>query len=128
MVSWGHGGNRAWALVKALVPAIGLGLAAAGAWAEESPPMAADSLTLAEDGREIFNNVCGHCHGLDAVQARSKIDLRLLRQRYGKGMEEAYFKTVLEGRPSKGMPAWKDVFTPGQIAAVFAYLNTVQSD
>ena len=92
--------------------------------------LASESLTAAptEDGREIFNNVCGHCHGPDAVQARAKIDLRLLRRKYGNAMEETYFKTVLDGRPSKGMPAWKDVFTPEQVVAIFDYLKSVQAD
>ncbi len=88
----------------------------------------ADGSTLAEDGKEIFESTCAHCHGPDAVQAESRIDLRLLRRKYGERMEEMYFKTVTDGRPSKGMPAWKYVFTPGQIAAVIAYLKTVQSD
>jgi mono/diheme cytochrome c family protein len=92
--------------------------------------LAGESMNAAppEDGREIFNTVCGHCHGPDAVQARAKIDLRLLRRKYGNAMEETYFRTVLDGRPSKGMPAWKDVFTAEQVVAIFDYLKGVQSD
>ena len=125
MTSGGRDNSGGGAILKALVTLLCASLLALGARAEEN---AAPDSTPAEDGREIFNNVCGHCHGPDAVQARAKIDLRLLRQKYGNAMEDTYFKTVLEGRPSKGMPAWKDVFTPAQVDAVFAYLKTVQSE
>ena len=30
-------------------------------------------------------------------------------------MEEMFFKTVTNGRPAKGMPPWKDVFSRGTI-------------
>jgi mono/diheme cytochrome c family protein len=35
---------------------------------------------------------------------------------------------VHEGRPSKGMPAWKDVFDDTQLNEVYAYLATIQSN
>ncbi|WP_349631532.1 c-type cytochrome [Bradyrhizobium tropiciagri] len=77
-------------------------------------------------GREIFNGTCAHCHGPDAVQAERKIDLRLLRKRYADEMEQTYWKTVHDGRPAKGMPAWKDVFSDDELKNVYAYLQTVQ--
>ncbi len=118
-----------WAILKALVPVLCLALFATGICAgEEAGPGAAMDRSAADDGQEIFNATCAHCHGPDAVQAQSKIDLRLLRRKYAGGMEEMYFKTVIDGRPDKGMPGWKYVFTPGQIDAVFAYLKTVQAD
>jgi len=88
----------------------------------------AGSASLVAEGKEIFNGTCAHCHGPDAVQAERKIDLRLLRHRYGDGMEEMYFKTVANGRPAKGMPSWKDVFTQDQFVAVLAFLKTLQTD
>ncbi len=94
--------------------------------AAEKP--AADSATLVAEGKEVFNGTCAHCHGPDAVQAERKIDLRLLHHRYGDGMEEMFFKTVTNGRPAKGMPAWKDVFTQAQFNAVLAFLKTLQTE
>ncbi|MGO9486838.1 MAG: c-type cytochrome [Rhodomicrobium sp.] len=97
--------------------------------AEEAPPQAAGgSLALVAEGKEIFNGTCAHCHGPNAEQAVRKIDLRLLHHRYGDGMEEMFFKTVNNGRPAKGMPSWKDVFTQDQFTAVFAFLKTLQTD
>lgn len=79
-------------------------------------------------GKEIFNGTCAHCHGPDAVQSERKIDLRLLRHRYGDEMREKYWTTVHEGRPTKGMPAWKEVFTDDQFDHIFSFLLTVQSE
>lgn len=77
-------------------------------------------------GHELFNGTCAHCHGPDAVQAEKRINLRLLKKRYGDDMETAYWKTVHEGRPSKGMPAWKEVFGDDELRNVLVYLQTVQ--
>src|SRR6516162_450866 len=78
-------------------------------------------------GRELFNGTCAHCHGPNAEQSERKIDLRLLKKRYGDDMEATYWKTVHEGRPSKGMPAWKDVFSDDELRNVYAFLQTLQS-
>jgi hypothetical protein len=39
-----------------------------------------------------------------------------------------YWKTVHEGRPDKGMPAWKDAFTDEQVTQIEEFLASVQSD
>ena len=93
-----------------------------------TPPPAAAGEDRVREGKEVFNGTCAHCHGPDAIQAERKINLRLLHHRYGSGMEEMFFKTVTNGRPSKGMPSWKDVFTQDQFVSIFAFLKTVQED
>jgi polar amino acid transport system substrate-binding protein len=79
-------------------------------------------------GHEIFNGTCSHCHGPNAVQSVKKIDLRLLRHRYGDTMETVFHETVTKGRPAKGMPTWSGVFSEEDFKKVFAYLSTIQSD
>jgi polar amino acid transport system substrate-binding protein len=78
-------------------------------------------------GKEVFNGTCAHCHGPDAVQGVKKIDLRRLTLRYGDGAHNMYWRTVHEGRPEKGMPTWKGVFTDEQFTEVFAFLSTIQA-
>jgi polar amino acid transport system substrate-binding protein len=78
-------------------------------------------------GKEIFNGTCAHCHGPDAVQSERRIDLRLLNHRYGDEMRTRFWTTVQEGRPAKGMPAWKEVYTDDQVESIYAFLLTVQS-
>jgi ABC-type amino acid transport substrate-binding protein len=78
-------------------------------------------------GKEIFNGTCAHCHGPDAVQSERRIDLRLLQNRYGDDMRSTFWTTVHEGRPAKGMPSWKEVFTDEQFESIYAFLLTVQA-
>jgi len=78
-------------------------------------------------GKEIFNGTCAHCHGPDAVQSERRIDLRLLHTRYGDDMRTKFWTTVHEGRPAKGMPSWKEVFTDDQFESIYTFLLTVQS-
>jgi ABC-type amino acid transport substrate-binding protein len=77
-------------------------------------------------GREIFDGTCAHCHGPNAVVADRKINLRLLQRKYGDQMEDVFLTTVTNGRPTKGMPTWKDVFKHQDFLDILAYLKTVQ--
>ena len=79
------------------------------------------------EGKEVFNGTCAHCHGPNAEQSVKKIDLRRLTLRYGDGAHNMFWKTVHEGRPTKGMPTWKGVFTDEQFTGIFAFLSTIQS-
>jgi polar amino acid transport system substrate-binding protein len=92
-----------------------------------TPSAQADAASVVE-GRGIFNGTCAHCHGPDAVQSVKKIDLRRLSKKYGDKMGEVFKKTVVSGRPNKGMPAWREVFTDDQFAQILDYLKTVQTD
>jgi polar amino acid transport system substrate-binding protein len=78
------------------------------------------------EGQDVFNGICAHCHGPNAVQAERRIDLRLLRHRYGGKMDETYLDTVTKGRPAKGMPNWSEVLTTEQINKILVFLHTVQ--
>jgi polar amino acid transport system substrate-binding protein len=89
--------------------------------------LAAATPETVTSGREVFNGTCAHCHGPDAVQSERRIDLRQLTHRYGDATRDTFWKTVHDGRPSKGMPAWAEVFTDDQLNDVYAYLMTVQT-
>ncbi len=78
-------------------------------------------------GHELFNGTCAHCHGPDAVQSVRKIDLRLLRHRYGDDAQAMFHETVTHGRPAKGMPNWNGIFTKDEFNKIFAYLSSVQT-
>ena len=62
-----------------------------------------------------------------AVQAVKKIDLRRMTLRYGDGAHNVYWKTVHEGRQTKGMPAWKEVFTDEQLTQIYAFIASLQT-
>lgn len=92
------------------------------------PATPASSSADAAAGQKIFNGTCGHCHGPDAVQSERRINLRLLHHRYGDQMDEVFHTTVTNGRPSKGMPVWKGVFSEDDFAKILAFLKTVQEN
>ena len=92
-----------------------------------APALPPPTPEMIAEGKETFNGTCAHCHGPDAVQSVKKIDLRRLRLRYGDGALNMFWKTVHEGRPTKGMPTWKGVFSDEQFERIYAYLATVQS-
>jgi mono/diheme cytochrome c family protein len=97
--------------------------------ATEVPPKAeatAQTMDAAAEGREIFNGTCGHCHGPDGIQSERRINLRLLKHRYGETMQEVFHTTVTKGRPSKGMPPWEGVFTEDNFSKIYAFLSTIQ--
>jgi ABC-type amino acid transport substrate-binding protein/cytochrome c5 len=80
------------------------------------------------EGQKIFNGTCAHCHGPDAIQSERRINLRLLRHRYGDGMDETFRHVVTHGRPEKGMPNWSEVFTSDQFDKILDFLRSVQTD
>ena len=79
-----------------------------------------------EAGETTFNGTCAHCHGVDAIVADRKINLRRLEHKYGDDLDEVFLTTVNEGRPAKGMPAWKGVFKEEDFVNILAYLKTLQ--
>jgi polar amino acid transport system substrate-binding protein len=81
---------------------------------------------LIAKGKEVFDGTCAHCHGPAAVVGVKKIDLRRLTLRYGDRAHNIFWKAVHEGRPEKGMPTWKGVFTDEQFTEIYAFLSSVQ--
>ena len=55
-----------------------------------------------------------------------RINLRLLRRRYGDDRENVFHTTVTNGRPNKGTPTWGGVIPDDDIAKIYGFLDTVQ--
>jgi ABC-type amino acid transport substrate-binding protein len=47
-----------------------------------APPATSEMIA---EGKEVFNGICAHCHGPDAVMGQKRVDLRRLTLRYGDG-------------------------------------------
>ncbi len=90
-----------------------------------STPTAGDAAQVAA-GHKLFNDNCAHCHGPDAIQGERRINLRLLRHRYGDDMDQTFMTTVTHGRPAKGMPNWSGILTDQQFGSILAFLHSVQ--
>ena len=98
-----------------------------------APGKAADISTESDpasikQGQSLFNQICAHCHGPNAITGQSERNLRHLRIRYGNDMAEVYRSTVLHGRPDKGMPVWGEILDGKTIDRIYAYLKSVQSE
>jgi len=75
----------------------------------------------------VFNQHCSHCHSPNAHSPEPARDLRRLRIRYGERMTAVFYETISEGRTAKGMPPWKEILKPEDIARVLSFLESVQS-
>ena len=78
-------------------------------------------------GQELFNGTCAHCHGPDAATVERRINLRLLKRRYGDKMDETFMFTVMNGRPEKGMPGWSEAFSNDHFTKMLSFLHLVQT-
>lgn len=92
---------------------------------EENVTRLMDETSL-KSGRQIFIDYCATCHRKDGGgMPGSGPNLTDPYWKHGGGVKNV-FTTVKYGVPEKGMIAWKDQFTPGQIQKVVSYLLTLQ--
>ncbi len=107
-------------LIAQAAPVPAVGTAAAGT--------AAVGSATGDDaaGKVRFNDVCSHCHGNNGASAISERDLRRLKLRYKDNWRETAIKTIKNGRPDLGMPAWQTSYNDKQIEELLAFLATVQ--
>jgi cytochrome c oxidase cbb3-type subunit 3 len=74
-------------------------------------------------GQKLFSTSCSPCHGTDAqgVVGPNLTDDYWLH----KGSIKDVFKTIKYGVQEKGMKAWKDDFSPVQIAQLASYIKSL---
>lgn len=73
-------------------------------------------------GATIFASICAFCHGVSGVgteRAPALNDAELL-QNFN---DEWFRETIIQGRPSRGMPTWGTVLSPAQIDDVVALIG-----
>jgi polar amino acid transport system substrate-binding protein len=79
------------------------------------------------EGRSLLNQYCAHCHGPNAMSAERRTNLRRLHTRYPGTHDQVFYTTVMNGRPSKGMPRWGGALSEEQIWQIKAFLDSVQT-
>ncbi len=79
-----------------------------------------------EDGRQLFNNHCSHCHAPNAASPEPLRDLRRLRLRYGENWRKTTVATIKDGRPADGMPAWKDLLDDQRLGTIITFFESIQ--
>ncbi len=76
------------------------------------------------EGWRQYNVQCARCHGQDALPNPVAANLLVSLAPKGPAADKATFtKVVREGRPGRGMPAFKETVTPEQVDAIYAYLK-----
>ncbi len=76
------------------------------------------------EGWRQYNVHCARCHGQDALPNPVAADLLASLAPGGQTAdEETFTQVVMEGRTSRGMPAFKETIEPAQVQAIYAYLK-----
>lgn len=82
-------------------------------------------VTKAEyDGWRQYSVNCARCHGQDVLPNPVAANLLVSLGPGGPiDSEQKFFPVVSEGRPDRGMPAFKGTLSPEQIRAIYAYVE-----
>ena len=93
----------------------------------DTPPGGAQGPRVSQveyEGWRQYSVQCARCHGQDVLPNPVTADL-LISLRSGGSVDtpEKFAQVVSEGRPDRGMPAFKTIMTPEQIQAVYAYVK-----
>lgn len=99
--------------------ALACALAAAAAWAEDTPVFDKAYLSNQKNiaaGRDVWQNQCRHCHGASAYPGKAP------KLNPGQLAPDFIYDRVTYGFGK--MPAWKDVFSVEQRKAVVAYIKS----
>jgi cytochrome c oxidase cbb3-type subunit 3 len=91
--------------------------------AEALATLAKDRGTVAQ-GKKVFVQTCVACHRQDGggVVGPNLTDDYWLHG----GAPDRIYKTITEGVPDKGMPAWGPLLGPDRVQAVTAYVLTIR--
>lgn len=92
-------------------------LAATTAVETASPPSPAADAAQVREGAQVFSDTCAVCHGEDAVGGVK--DLRRITPETRAKFNDIVLKGIYS---EKGMVSFADQITPGQVAAINAYL------
>jgi mono/diheme cytochrome c family protein len=76
------------------------------------------------EGWRQYSVNCARCHGQDVLPNPVAANLLISLGAGGSvDTEQKFFQVVSEGRPERGMPAFKSIMSAEQIRAVYAYVD-----
>ena len=77
------------------------------------------------EGWRQYSVNCARCHGQDVLPNPVAANLLISLGAGGPiDTEQKFFQVVSEGRPDRGMPAFKDIMSAEQIRSVYAYVDS----
>lgn len=80
----------------------------------------AQTATTPNQGRSLYYQICAPCHGQDAKGGGPVPDLKAFS-----GTDEKFVQVSLNGRPDRGMPAWKGKLSEEELQAILAFIHTL---
>jgi mono/diheme cytochrome c family protein len=80
----------------------------------------AQTTAAPNQGRSLYYQICAPCHGQSAEGGGPVPDLKAFQ-----GTDEKFVQVSLNGRPDRGMPAWKGKLSEEEIHAVLAFIRTL---
>jgi cytochrome c oxidase cbb3-type subunit 3 len=90
---------------------------------ENTVTLITDATALAE-GKKLFGASCAACHG---AEGQGVVGPNLTDEYWiHKGSVKDVFKTIKYGVQEKGMKAWKDDFSPVQLAQITSYIKSIK--
>jgi mono/diheme cytochrome c family protein len=94
-------------------------------WSAGEAQQRAPQVSAAEyEGWRQYSVQCARCHGQDVTGNPVAANLLVSARAGGPvAAKEAFTKVVADGRAAKGMPAFKDIMSAEQIAAVYTYVK-----
>jgi len=76
------------------------------------------------EGWRQYSANCARCHGQDVLPNPVAANLLASLAQGGPiNSEQTFAQVVINGRPDKGMPAFKGMVTPDQTSAIYAYVK-----
>ena len=79
---------------------------------------------LEYEGWRQYSVNCARCHGQDVLPNPVAADLLVSLGPGGPmNTEQKFIQVTTEGRPDRGMPAFKSILTPDQVKATYAYVK-----
>jgi ABC-type amino acid transport substrate-binding protein len=73
-----------------------------------------------QQGRSLYYQICALCHGQNAEGGGPVPDLKTFP-----GTEEQFLQISLNGRPDRGMPAWKGKLSEDELRTILAFIQSL---
>jgi mono/diheme cytochrome c family protein len=86
---------------------------------DQPPPEDPEAVRV---GEGLYYRYCDRCHGTQAVRGRWGLELR---QRFLQLSYPEFIRIILEGRPGRGMPAYRGLLDRTQAQALYQYLRAL---
>jgi ABC-type amino acid transport substrate-binding protein len=84
------------------------------------PPTITQAAVEDNQGRSLYFQICAPCHGEDATGGGPVPNLKTFA-----GTEDQFLRVALNGRPDRGMPAWKGKLTEDELRAILVFIQSL---